>query len=107
MTRDVATRIRALASERILVLDGAWGVLLQSRGLTEADFRGERFAGHPRDLLNDPDLLNLTRPDIVRSVHSAYFDAGVGHMALRLASWDQQGQFKRFLGEVAPAFGGG
>src|SRR5437764_171913 len=44
MTRDVATRIRALASERILVLDGAWGVLLQSRGLTEADFRGERFA---------------------------------------------------------------
>ncbi len=36
----------------------------------------------------------------------AYFDAGVGHMALRLASWDQQGQFKRFLGEVAPAFGG-
>jgi len=36
----------------------------------------------------------------------AYFDAGVGHMALRLASWDQQGQLKRFLGEVAPAFGG-
>src|SRR5438445_9739454 len=76
MTRDVATRIRALASERILVLDGAWGVLLQNRGLNEADFRGERFAGHPRDLLNDPDLLNLTRPDIVRSVHDAYFAAG-------------------------------
>src|SRR5947208_16110864 len=76
MTRDVATRIRALASERILVLDGAWGVLLQSRGLTEADFRGERFADHPRDLLNDPDLLNLTRPDIVRSVHDSYFAAG-------------------------------
>src|SRR6059058_362015 len=76
MTRDVATRIRALASERILVLDGAWGVLLQSRGLTEADFRGERFAGHPRDLLNDPDLLNLTQPDIVRSVHESYFAAG-------------------------------
>src|SRR5438067_6637627 len=76
MTRDVATRIRALASERILVLDGAWGVLLQSRGLTEADFRGERFAGHPRDVLNDPDLLNLTQPEIVRSVHEAYFAAG-------------------------------
>jgi 5-methyltetrahydrofolate--homocysteine methyltransferase len=58
------------------VLDGAWGVLLQSRGLTEADFRGERFAGHPRDLLNDPDLLNLTQPEIVRSVHQAYFAAG-------------------------------
>src|SRR5256714_2592595 len=76
MTRDVATRIRALASERILVLDGAWGVLLQSRGLTEADFRGEQFADHSRDLLNDPDVLNLTRPDIVRAVHESYFAGG-------------------------------
>src|SRR6266516_4707590 len=76
MTRDVANDIRALAAERILVLDGAWGVLLQNRGLTEADFRGERFATHPRDLLNDPDLLNLTQPDVVRSVHESYFDAG-------------------------------
>jgi 5-methyltetrahydrofolate--homocysteine methyltransferase len=74
--RDVAAEITGLARERILVLDGAWGVLLQSRGLSEADFRGERFAEHPRELLNDPDLLNLTRPDIVRSVHEAYFDAG-------------------------------
>src|SRR5205085_7680946 len=74
--RDVATEIRKLAEERILVLDGAWGVLLQNRGLNEADFRGERFANHRRDLLNDPDLLNLTRPDIVREVHEAYFAAG-------------------------------
>src|SRR5436309_3157169 len=74
--RDVATEITKLAEERILVLDGAWGVLLQNRGLTESDFRGERFANHRRDLLNDPDLLNLTRPDIVREVHDAYFAAG-------------------------------
>src|SRR5947207_8648541 len=74
--RDVATEIRNLAEERILVLDGAWGVLLQNRGLNESDFRGERFANHRRDLLNDPDLLNLTRPDIVREVHDAYFAAG-------------------------------
>src|SRR3954469_12358835 len=74
--RDVATEIRTLAEERILVLDGAWGVLLQSRGLNEADFRGERFTNHRRDLLNDPDLLNLTRPDIVREVHDSYFAAG-------------------------------
>src|SRR3954452_8076688 len=73
---STADRIRQLAAERILVLDGAWGVLLQSRGLTEADFRGERFASHPRDVKNDPDLLNLTRPDIVREVHDAYFAAG-------------------------------
>src|SRR3954454_13264172 len=74
--RDVATEIKQIAAERILVLDGAWGVLLQNRGLTEADFRGERFASHPRDVKNDPDLLNLTRPDIVREVHDAYFAAG-------------------------------
>ncbi len=74
--RDAATDIRRLAEERILVLDGAWGVLLQNRGLTEADFRGERFASHRRDVKNDPDLLNLTQPSIVRSVHDAYFAAG-------------------------------
>ena len=73
---DAATHIRTLAAERILVLDGAWGVLLQGRGLSEADFRGERFRDHPRDLLNDPDLLNLTQPEIVRGVHEAYFAAG-------------------------------
>ena len=58
------------------MLDGAWGVLLQSSGLAEADFRGERFARHGRDLLNNPDVLNLTRPDVVRAVHERYFDAG-------------------------------
>ena len=76
MTRDVAAQIREAAEERILVLDGAWGVLLQSSGLSEQDFRGERFADHPRDLLNNPDVLNLTRPDVVRAVHDGYFDAG-------------------------------
>jgi 5-methyltetrahydrofolate--homocysteine methyltransferase len=76
MARDVADEIRRIAEERILVLDGAWGVLLQSRGLTEADFRGERFRDHSRDVLNDPDLLNITRPDIVKAVHESYFDAG-------------------------------
>jgi 5-methyltetrahydrofolate--homocysteine methyltransferase len=76
MARDVAAEIRKLAEERILVLDGAWGVLLQGRGLSEADFRGARFAAHPRELVNDPDLLNLTQPDVVREVHDAYFAAG-------------------------------
>jgi len=74
--RNVADDIRSLAAERILVLDGSWGVLLQSRGLSESDFRGERFTSHARDVKNDPDLLNLTRPDIVREVHDAYFAAG-------------------------------
>ena len=61
-------RLEGLLQERIAVLDGAWGVLLQNRGLSEADFRGARFADHPRDVKGDPDLLNLTRPDIVAEV---------------------------------------
>jgi 5-methyltetrahydrofolate--homocysteine methyltransferase len=73
---DTAAHIRTLAAERILVLDGSWGVLLQNRGLSEADFRGDRFRDHPRDVRNDPDLLNLTRPEIVRAVHDAYFASG-------------------------------
>ena len=60
-------RLRDLLEQRILVLDGAWGVLLQSRGLSEAEWRGQRFRDHPRDVKGDPDLLNLTRPDIVAS----------------------------------------
>src|SRR6476660_4242257 len=74
--RNAAEEITRLAAERILVLDGAWGVLLQNRGLNEADFRVERFKNHRRDLLIDPDLLNLTRPDIVKEVHDSYFAAG-------------------------------
>ncbi|MEP6757637.1 MAG: methionine synthase [Actinomycetota bacterium] len=76
MPADARTRLEALLAERIVVLDGAWGVLLQGWGLEETDFRGARFAGHHRDVKGDPDLLNLTRPDIVRSIHDAYFAAG-------------------------------
>ena len=65
MVADVRSRLEQLLAERIVVLDGAWGVLLQGWGLDEADFRGERFATHDQDVKGDPDLLNLTRPDIV------------------------------------------
>ena len=73
---DARTRLEALLRERIVVLDGAWGVLLQGRGLSEEDFRGERFRDHARDVKGDPDLLNLTQPEIVSSIHRAYFEAG-------------------------------
>src|SRR5919198_1315286 len=53
-------RLEELLGERILVLDGAWGVLLQSRGLSEQEWRGERFRDHSRDVKGNPDLLNLT-----------------------------------------------
>ena len=68
--------LRPLLQRRILVLDGATGTLIQRYGLSEADFRGERFRDHPRDVRGDNDLLCLTRPDVVRAVHDAYLAAG-------------------------------
>ena len=73
---DRARALTALLAERIVILDGAWGVLLQGRGLSEEGFRGDRFAEHPRDVKGDPDLLNLTQPEIISELHDAYFEAG-------------------------------
>jgi 5-methyltetrahydrofolate--homocysteine methyltransferase len=69
-------RLDALASERILVLDGAMGTMIQRFALSEDDFRGERFAAHQRPLKGCNDLLVLTRPDVVASIHQAYLRAG-------------------------------
>jgi 5-methyltetrahydrofolate--homocysteine methyltransferase len=68
--------LEALLSERILVLDGAMGTMLQAKGLSEEDVRGTRFRGHGKELLRDLDVLCLTRPDDVLDVHRAYFEAG-------------------------------
>ncbi|HEY5289789.1 MAG TPA: homocysteine S-methyltransferase family protein, partial [Caulobacteraceae bacterium] len=76
---DRAKRNAALiqaARERILVLDGSWGVMIQREGLSEDEFRGERFADHPSPVRGDNDLLCLTRPDVVTGLHEAYFEAG-------------------------------
>jgi 5-methyltetrahydrofolate--homocysteine methyltransferase len=68
--------LERLLSERILVLDGAMGTMIQARGLGEADFRGARFREHPHELKGCNDLLSLTRPDIITAIHAAYLDAG-------------------------------
>ena len=68
--------LERLLTERILVLDGAMGTMIQRHDLTEADFRGERFAAHSSDLRGCNDLLCLTRPDIIGGIHDAYLDAG-------------------------------
>ena len=68
--------LRALVHERILLLDGAMGTQIQARKLGEADFRGDRFRDHPRELKGNSDLLVLTRPDVIRAIHDAYLDAG-------------------------------
>ena len=64
------------ARERILVLDGAWGVMIQGFGLSEADFRGGRFGGHGSDLKGNNDLLTLTNPEIIREITHDYVAAG-------------------------------
>ena len=74
--KDIRAQLEQLLAERILVLDGAWGVLIHRRGLSEEEYRGERFAPHTRDVKGDPDLLNLTAPEIVSELHDAYFEAG-------------------------------
>ena len=65
-----------LLARRILVLDGAMGTMIQRFKLTEADFRGERFKDHPKDVKNNGELLSLTRPDVIRDIHESYLAAG-------------------------------
>ena len=64
------------ARERVLVLDGAWGVMIQNYRLSEADFRSTRFKDHPRDLKGNNDLLVLTQPEVIREIGRAYLEAG-------------------------------
>jgi 5-methyltetrahydrofolate--homocysteine methyltransferase len=73
---EVLAALRQAAAERILVLDGAMGTEIQALKLSEADFRGERFAAHGHDLKGNNDLLILTQPDAIREIHLHYFRAG-------------------------------
>jgi len=68
--------IRSLAAQKILILDGAMGTMLQAGHPTAADFNGGEFTSHPVPLTGDNDVLNITRPDLVKSVHRAYLEAG-------------------------------
>ncbi len=76
MASEIETSIRKLTRDRVLVLDGAMGTMVQQCGPSEADFRGDRFKSHPKDLKGNNDLLVLTQPDIIRGFHDAYFEAG-------------------------------
>jgi 5-methyltetrahydrofolate--homocysteine methyltransferase len=69
-------QLRDLLAERIVLLDGSYGVLIQRTVKGEEAYRGERFADHPQDVAGDPDLLNLTQPDTVLDIHRAYLEAG-------------------------------
>ena len=76
MRPDATDRLRALLADRILVLDGAMGSLIQAHGFTEADFRGERYAAHAHDLRGNNDILSLTQPAAIAEIHRAYLAAG-------------------------------
>src|SRR5207244_9533352 len=72
----IVTELRRIAAERILVLDGAMGTMIQTLGLDEEAFRGARFDAWNREVRGNNDLLNLSKPDAVRDIHLAYFRAG-------------------------------
>ncbi|MCB0704451.1 MAG: methionine synthase [Saprospiraceae bacterium] len=69
-------QLEQICQERILVIDGAMGTMIQRYQLNEADFRGVAFADHPSDLKGNNDLLSITRPDVIQEIHEAYLDAG-------------------------------
>ncbi len=69
-------QLETLMEQRILILDGAMGTMIQRHKLEEADYRGERFADWHIDLKGNNDLLALTQPDIIRNIHEQYLEAG-------------------------------
>jgi 5-methyltetrahydrofolate--homocysteine methyltransferase len=71
-----AAELKALLNQRIVILDGAMGTMIQARNLTEADYRGKEFARHPRDLRLNNDILSITQPEIIASIHREYLEAG-------------------------------
>lgn len=76
VTNPVRQQLDLLLNDRILVLDGAMGTMIQDHKLTEEEFRGKRFTGHPQDLRGNNDLLSLTQPDLIRSIHESFLEAG-------------------------------
>ena len=76
MIKETENLLRTHLEERILLLDGAMGTMIQRHGLTEKDYRGERFADWPSEVKGNNDLLCLTQPQIIRAIHEQYLEAG-------------------------------
>ena len=76
MSSDSNKALGGLLSERIVILDGAMGTMIQRHKLEESDYRGERFADWESDLKGNNDLLGITKPEVIRSIHREYFEAG-------------------------------
>jgi 5-methyltetrahydrofolate--homocysteine methyltransferase len=95
------TKLRRLAAERILVLDGAMGTMIQALGLDEEGFRGARFDAWNREVRGNNDLLNLSRPDSVRAIHLAYFRAGADIVSTNTFSSTRIAQADYGMAEIA------
>ena len=96
--------LQSAALERILVLDGAMGTMIQQHKFGEADFRGEHFADWPRDLRGNNDLLSLTQPQAIRAIHLAYFEAGADIAEFR--AFRTAADFVRYEQRVEAVIGG-
>ena len=99
---DTAEHLRALARERILVLDGAMGTMIQAHKFSEAQFRGPRFADWPRDLRGNNDLLVLTQPKAIRAIHLAYAEAGADIIATNTFSSTRIAQADYGMQDLVP-----
>src|SRR5881227_4053036 len=99
--RGAREKLEAILGERIAVLDGSWGVLIQREVRGEDAYRGDRFRDHPLDVAGDPDLLNLTRPEIVREIHRSYFEAGADIATTNTFTATRIGQVDYGLQDVA------
>jgi 5-methyltetrahydrofolate--homocysteine methyltransferase len=73
---DSTSELTTALAERIFVLDGAMGTTIRTYGMNEADARGSRFADNPKDLLNNGDILSITRPEVIGDIHKRFFEAG-------------------------------
>src|SRR6201993_4537544 len=93
--------LRRLAAERILVLDGAMGTMIQALGLDEQGYRGARFDAWNREVRGNNDVLNLTRPDAVRTIHLAYFRAGADIVSTNTFSSTRIAQADYGMAEIA------
>jgi 5-methyltetrahydrofolate--homocysteine methyltransferase len=99
---ETAQDLRQLLDQRIVVLDGAWGTMLQQAGLTPADYRADWLSDHSHDVTGDPDLLNLTRPDVVLDVHRQYLTAGADITTTNTFTATSIGQADYGLQELVP-----
>src|SRR5436190_12499054 len=100
--QDARTRLEAILQERIGLLDGSWGVLIQREVKGEEAYRGERFRDHPHDVAGNPDLLNITRPEVILDIHRSYFAAGADIATTNTFTATRIGQADYGLQEHAP-----